>query len=231
MIERYVLAASTYASDIDNLITLIGVLVGSWFFLCEGVFFWLIWRYRAKPGVKSEWITGEEKSQKRWITIPHLLVLVCDVFIIWGAVRVWVEVKQYIPEDATHTVRVMSQQWAWSFDHPGPDGQLDTADDIRTVDELHIQVDKGLPLVRIGTLVATPLNSVVVLKGGPIKSIRAPDRMPRSIGMSPVIRTKRSPRRLPWWKRRESECRCAYNCLRNFITMRWPAVAVQTVRR
>ena len=141
MIERYVLAASTYASDIDNLITLIGVLVGSWFFLCEGVFFWLIWRYRAKPGVKSEWITGEEKSQKRWITIPHLLVLVCDVFIIWGAVRVWVEVKQYIPEDATHTVRVMSQQWAWSFDHPGPDGQLDTADDIRTVDELHIQVD------------------------------------------------------------------------------------------
>ncbi|MBL6931720.1 MAG: ABC transporter substrate-binding protein [Rhodospirillales bacterium] len=37
--------------------------------------------------------------------------------------------------------------------------------------QLHVQVEQGLPLVRIGTLVATPLNSLVVLKDGPIKSI------------------------------------------------------------
>jgi putative hydroxymethylpyrimidine transport system substrate-binding protein len=37
--------------------------------------------------------------------------------------------------------------------------------------QLHVQVEAGLPLVRIGTLVATPLNSLVVLKDGPIKSI------------------------------------------------------------
>lgn len=29
-----------------------------------------------------------------------------------------------------------------SFQHPGPDGQLDTADDIKTVDELHVEKDK-----------------------------------------------------------------------------------------
>jgi putative hydroxymethylpyrimidine transport system substrate-binding protein len=37
--------------------------------------------------------------------------------------------------------------------------------------QLHVQVAEGLPLVRIGTLVATPLNSLVVLASGPIKSI------------------------------------------------------------
>lgn len=37
--------------------------------------------------------------------------------------------------------------------------------------QLHIQVDQGLPLARIGTLVATPLNSLVVLDGGPIQAI------------------------------------------------------------
>ena len=37
--------------------------------------------------------------------------------------------------------------------------------------QLHVQVEAGLPLVRIGTLVATPLNSLVVLESGPIKSI------------------------------------------------------------
>lgn len=37
--------------------------------------------------------------------------------------------------------------------------------------QLHVQVSQGLPLVRFGTLVSTPLNSLVVLKDGPIKSI------------------------------------------------------------
>jgi hypothetical protein len=35
-------------------------------------------------------------------------------------------------------VRVIAQQWAWSFVHPGPDNVLDTADDITTVNELHV---------------------------------------------------------------------------------------------
>jgi cytochrome c oxidase subunit 2 len=49
-------------------------------------------------------------------------------------------VKQDLPA-AEQTVRIVGQQWAWSFVHPGPDGKLDSADDIATVDELHVQVD------------------------------------------------------------------------------------------
>ena len=37
--------------------------------------------------------------------------------------------------------------------------------------QLHLQVAEGLPLVRVGTLVATPLNCLLVLADGPIKSI------------------------------------------------------------
>jgi putative hydroxymethylpyrimidine transport system substrate-binding protein len=37
--------------------------------------------------------------------------------------------------------------------------------------QLHIQKDQGLPLTRIGTLVATPLNTLVVLDDGPIDEI------------------------------------------------------------
>lgn len=139
MIERYVEQASSYAADIDNLILLIGVLVGFWFILVEVVFFGLIVAFRERPGVRAEYITGEEKHQKRWVGIPHELVLLCDVAIIIGAVRVWVNVKQTLPP-AEETVRVIAQQWAWSFVHPGPDGKLDTADDIKTVDELHVKV-------------------------------------------------------------------------------------------
>ena len=48
--------------------------------------------------------------------------------------------------------------------------------------QLHIQVDQGLPLVRIGTLVATPLNSLLVLAGGPIHRIE--DLKGRKVGFS-----------------------------------------------
>lgn len=45
-----------------------------------------------------------------------------------------------------------------------------------------MQVAEGLPLVRIATLVATPLNSLVVLEDGPIKSIA--DLKGKTIGYS-----------------------------------------------
>lgn len=48
--------------------------------------------------------------------------------------------------------------------------------------QLHIQVDQGLPLRRIGTLVSTPLNSLVALADGPVKSIA--DLKGRKVGFS-----------------------------------------------
>ena len=142
MFESFALEqASTYAADIDNLILFIGVIVGIWFLLAEGIFFWLIWKFRAKPGEKSQYLVGKEKHVKKWITIPHALVLVCDVFIVIGAVRVWYDVKQQLPE-ADSTIRVIGQQWAWTFQHPGADNELDTGDDIFTVGDLHVEAEK-----------------------------------------------------------------------------------------
>ncbi|WP_109075719.1 MULTISPECIES: ABC transporter substrate-binding protein [unclassified Azospirillum] len=48
--------------------------------------------------------------------------------------------------------------------------------------QLILQVDEGLPLVRIGTLVSTPLNSVVVLRDGPVKTLK--DLKGRKVGYS-----------------------------------------------
>jgi putative hydroxymethylpyrimidine transport system substrate-binding protein len=48
--------------------------------------------------------------------------------------------------------------------------------------QLHVQVGQGLPLVRVGTLVATPLNCLVVLASGPVRSIA--DLKGRKVGYS-----------------------------------------------
>lgn len=48
--------------------------------------------------------------------------------------------------------------------------------------QLHVQVAEGLPLVRFGTLVATPLNTLVVLQDSPIQSLA--DLKGRKVGFS-----------------------------------------------
>jgi len=141
MIEWYVEQASTYAADIDGLILLIAVIVGFWFVLAELLRFGLARRGRGRDGVPAQYITGEEKWQIRCVTIPLVLIVVCDIYIAMSDGPVWDKVKQYQPEPAA-VVRAIGQQWAWTFVHPGPDLQLDTADDIETVGDLHVEVNK-----------------------------------------------------------------------------------------
>jgi cytochrome c oxidase subunit 2 len=141
MISKYVESASTFSGDIDTLILFITAVVGFWFLLAEGVFFWLIFRFTAQEGVKAKYVAGEDPKEKRWVSLPHYATLIFDVMIIIGAIRVWQDVKQTMPQ-ADATVRIIAQQWAWTFQHPGADGKLDTADDIRLVDELHVEKGK-----------------------------------------------------------------------------------------
>ncbi len=48
--------------------------------------------------------------------------------------------------------------------------------------DLHLSVKEGLPLVRFATLVETPLNTVMTLEGGPVKSLA--DLKGKKIGFS-----------------------------------------------
>jgi cytochrome c oxidase subunit 2 len=140
LIEHYLPSASSFAHDIDGVITLIAVLVGFWGTLAEMLLIGLVIAFREKPGRRAEYITGEEKHQKAWVAYPHYLVLACDILVIVSAVRVWYKVEQVAPP-AEETVRVIAQQWAWTFVHPGADGKLDTEDDITTADELHVKLN------------------------------------------------------------------------------------------
>lgn len=133
--------AATFAGDIDGLVVLVTWICGVWFFATQIMFFWLMWRFRARDGVKSQYITGKEPHLKRWINIPHFLILICDVVIIVAAVRVWVNIKQTLPPP-DDTIRVRGQQWTWAFQHSGLDGKLDTPDDVWTSDTLHVAEGK-----------------------------------------------------------------------------------------
>jgi cytochrome c oxidase subunit 2 len=132
--------ASTYAGDIDRLFDVITLLVGVPFLIASSLFFSFLLRFRKKAGVSAMYITGTEHQYMKWIHRAHIPILTFDVIIVVMAVNVWYDIKQDLPE-ANSTVRVIAQQWAWTFVHPGPDNVLDTADDIVTINELHVSTD------------------------------------------------------------------------------------------
>lgn len=59
-------------------------------------------------------------------------------------------------------------------------GQADLA--ITYQPQLHLQIHAGLPLVRVGTLVATPLNCLLVLQDGPVGTVA--DLKGKTVGYS-----------------------------------------------
>jgi len=59
-------------------------------------------------------------------------------------------------------------------------GQADIA--VSYQPQLHLQIAEGLPLVRVGTLVATPLNCLLALQNGPVKTLA--DLKGRKVGYS-----------------------------------------------
>ncbi|WP_170410977.1 ABC transporter substrate-binding protein [Ruegeria atlantica] len=59
-------------------------------------------------------------------------------------------------------------------------GQADLA--VSYQPQLHLQIHEGLPLKRVGTLVATPLNCLLVLKDGPIETLA--DLKGKKVGFS-----------------------------------------------
>ncbi|MDO8518779.1 MAG: cytochrome c oxidase subunit II [Deltaproteobacteria bacterium] len=142
MIESFVPNASTYGHEVDNLFSLITWVMGFWFLLGEGIFIYFIFKFRRKEGVKTIYLSGEKKEEKKHIKVAHFSLLACDVVLVIFAVLAWYHIKQELPAP-DRTVKVISQQWAWTFVDPGKDNKLDTADDITTIDELHVEVGKN----------------------------------------------------------------------------------------
>jgi len=140
MMDLMISQASSFAADVDFVILLVTILGGFWLILAEFFLFYFIFKSRGSANSKAQYITGEKKEEMKWIHLPHNLILLCDVVIIIFAVKTWYHIKQELPP-ADATIRVIGQQWSWRFVHPGPDGQLNTPDDIETVDDLHVKKD------------------------------------------------------------------------------------------
>ena len=130
---------STFGGRIDFLFYVILVITGITFFGVQGTLIYFLIRYRSREGAKAQYTHGNAVVEIIWTAIPTVILIVLAVM----GQGVWAEVKASLPTDPnTVYVRIQAEQFAWNIQYPGSDGQFDTADDIKNINQLHIPVGR-----------------------------------------------------------------------------------------
>ena len=131
---------STYGGQIDGLFHLILWITGVIFVVVEALLLFFLFRYRHREGRVPRYTHGSNRLEVIWTIVP---AVICVILALMSR-RSWAEIKQRMPKDAMN-VEVTAEQFAWNIRYPGPDGKLDTADDVVTLNQLHFPV--GRPLI------------------------------------------------------------------------------------
>ena len=164
------LQASAHAAEIDQMIALLhwlmAILLVGW-----GIFFiYTLIRFRQSKNPKADYV-GVTSHRSSYVEIA--VVVVEAVLLIGFAIPVWaVRVSDFPAEEDATVVHVIARQFEWHIVYPGADGRFgrrsndlitptnnigldrsdpDGADDIYTVNQLNLPVDKPV-LVYLSTL-------------------------------------------------------------------------------
>lgn len=135
--------ASTFASDIDFMFTLILVITGIALVIVEVGLLWFAVQYRERPGRKAYFTHGNKTAEVIWTAIPAVTVVILGLM----SAGVWSEIKgrDSVPPGA-YPFAVTAKQFEWNVTYPGADGALGTADDFTVRNQLHIPLDRPVVL-------------------------------------------------------------------------------------
>lgn len=132
---------STFGPEVDYLYYVILVVTGVIFVVTEGLLIYFVIRYRRREGRKATYIHGSTKAEIIWTTLPFIACIALALI----SVPSWNTMKNpdSVPADALDYI-VSAKQFEWTVTYAGQDGVTGTADDISTINIMHIPVDRAV---------------------------------------------------------------------------------------
>jgi cytochrome c oxidase subunit 2 len=129
---------------VDQLFYLAFGLTSGAFLIVAVILGYSVVRFRQRPGRRAVYTHGDSRPA-RWLTVGFaaLIFLTIDVNLAVHDHRAWEEAwgKPPTAEEALR-VEIMPEQFAWNIRYPGPDGQFRTADDVTTINLLHVPLNR-----------------------------------------------------------------------------------------
>jgi len=155
-------SASAHAPHLDYAMGLVHILMAILFIGWGSFFIYCLFRFSSKRNPVAQHLP----IKGRFSTVQESGVLLAEIALLFGfAIPTWSSIKSDFPmtEEST-VVHVIAEQFAWNIHYPGPDGEFGArsielvdaatnplgldpddpkgADDITTINELHLPVDK-----------------------------------------------------------------------------------------
>ena len=134
---------TTTAPVIDRLFYIVLAITGVVFILVQGTLLVFLIRYRKRPGRRAGYTRGNNFIEIVWTLIPALIL----VFLASYNQRVWSQIRG-MPPRTDLEVEITAEQFAWNIRYAGADGQLNTPDDVTTINQLHLPVHQTV-LIRL----------------------------------------------------------------------------------
>ena len=130
-------AVTTTAPLIDRIFYVVLWITGTVFVLVQATLVWFLIRYRRREGRPAHYTHGSQLVELIWTVIPALIL----VWLTFHSQRIWARVRGS-PPPADLEIEVTAEQFAWNIRYAGPDGQLNTTDDLATINQMHLPVNQ-----------------------------------------------------------------------------------------
>jgi cytochrome c oxidase subunit 2 len=135
---------STTGHVVDQLFWLAAGLTGVAFLLVVAALGYFLLRYRARPDRRAYYTHGDSRGAL-FVTggLALVVFLLIDVNLAYQDHAAWEAVWGAPPSaaEALH-VEIMPEQFAWNIRYAGPDGVFRTADDVTTINQLHVPANR-----------------------------------------------------------------------------------------
>jgi cytochrome c oxidase subunit 2 len=131
---------SAFGREIDSLFLIILVITGIVFIGTQIVFVWASYRFaderdaQGRPVRQAQYFHGSQRLEVIWTIIPAAIL----VFIALYQMGTWASIKfRSAAPRVPALAEITARQFQWVIRYPGPDGKLNTRDDLFTENDLH----------------------------------------------------------------------------------------------
>jgi cytochrome c oxidase subunit 2 len=136
---------STFGREIDSLFMIILVITGVTFIGTQVVLVIEAYRFvdekdaQGRPLRKAQYFHGSQRLEVIWTIIPAAIL----VFIALYQMGTWAQIKfRSAAPKVPPLAEITARQFQWVMRYPGPDSQLNTADDLVVANDLHFVKNK-----------------------------------------------------------------------------------------
>jgi cytochrome c oxidase subunit 2 len=130
---------SRLGREVDSLFMIVFWITGIVFVGTQIVLGWVTWKYTDGPGRKADYFHGSQRLEVIWTIIPSAVL----VFIALYQMGTWADIKfRASAPKVKPTAEITARQFQWLMRYAGPDGKMNTIDDLHTINDLHFVKDQ-----------------------------------------------------------------------------------------